>query len=166
MSTIPRSGGIVWRIMRWLNPHLLGRFRSGGKPGQLVLLLTTSGRKTGADHLTPLQYELVGEAYYVGSARGRSADWYCNILSNPEVKIEINGEVFSAHAEAITDPKKIAEFIELRLSRHPRMIGTMLRLEGLPARYSRRELEEFASKKALVILHPSKEVDIPQASIQ
>ena len=166
MSATTRTGGIIWRIMRWLNPRLHRRFRSGGKPGQLVLLLTTTGRKTGGDHVTPLQYELVREAYYVGSARGRSADWYCNVLSNPEVKAEIKGAVFTAHAEPITDPKKIADFIELRLSRHPRMIGTMLRLEGLPARYTRMELEVFASKKALVILHPSKEIDRHPVSMQ
>ena len=82
------------------------------------------------------------------------------------MKVEIKGAVFTAHAEPITDPKKIADFIELRLSRHPRMIGTMLRLEGLPARYTRMELEVFASKKALVILHLSKEIDRHPVSMQ
>jgi hypothetical protein len=51
--------------MRWLNPRLLGRFRSAGKPGKLVLVLTTSGRKTGEAHKTPLQYEIVEGVFYV-----------------------------------------------------------------------------------------------------
>lgn len=145
--------------MSWLNPLIERRFRSGGKPAQLVLLLTTTGRKTGQDHITPLQYEQVGEAFYVGSARGKKADWYCNLLQNPNVKVEIAGNSFSAIAEVITDPKEIADFIELRLTTRPRMIGMMLRLEGLSRGFSRQDLEQLASKKAVVILRPTPQVD-------
>ena len=154
MSPSARSLGIIWRIMRWLNPRLSGRFRSGGKPGEFVLVLTTIGRKTGKALETPLQYELVEGAFYVASARGQKADWYRNILSNPEVIVEIEGKEFPSRAEAITDPVQIADFLELRLRRHPGMIKILLRLEGLPFKYTRPELEEFASQKAIVALHP------------
>jgi len=154
MPAADRSVGVIWRVMRRLNPHLLERFRSHGKPGQLVLILRTTGRNTGREHITPLQYEQVGENYYVASARGPRADWYCNILSNPNVRIEVAGETIPAYAQAITDPKEIADFFELRLSRHPHMIGSMMRFEGLPGNYTREDLEEFASTKALVALNP------------
>lgn len=140
--------------MRWLNPFLERRFRSGGKPGQFILLLTTSGRKTGLDHTTPLQYEQIEDAYYVGSARGRSADWCRNIIANPEVEVEIAGESFKAHAKVITDAEEIADFLELRLKKRPRMIGTLLRLEGLRSGFTRQELEEFAAMKAIVAIQP------------
>jgi len=155
MAFSSRAGIFIWRFMRWLNPRLLGRFRSGGKPAKFVLLLTTIGRKSGQPHLTPLQYEKVGEGFYIASARGRKADWYRNILSNPVVRVEISGKEFSARAQAISDPVKIADFIELRLRRRPRMIRTLLRLDGLPGKHTRAELEEFAMKKAMVVLHPS-----------
>jgi deazaflavin-dependent oxidoreductase (nitroreductase family) len=154
MSSSPRSLEIIWRIIRWLNPRLSGRFRSEGKPGELVLVLTTIGRKTGEAHKTPLQYELVEGVFYVASARGQKADWYRNILSNPEVIVEIEGKGISARAEAITDPVPIADFLELRLRRHPGMIKILLRLDGLPFKYTRSEMEEFASQKAIVALHP------------
>lgn len=159
MSAVDRFGGIIWRIMSWLNPFIEKRFRSGAKPGQLVLLLTTTGRKSGQDHVTPLQYEQVGDAYYVASARGKSADWFRNILVNPEVLVEVEGVKFPAHADAITDPKEIANFLELRLRNHPRMIGALLRLEGLPSNYTREELEDFASQKALIVLRPNMVVE-------
>ena len=159
MSESSRAVGFIWRIMRWLNPYLEGRFRSGGKPGQFVLLLTTKGRKTGRDHITPLQYELVDNAYFVASARGPDADWYQNILVNPGVEVEIEGNSFLAQAEGITDAQEIADFVELRLRKRPRMIGTMLRLEGLPANFTREELETFAGKKALVVIRPTEEVE-------
>jgi deazaflavin-dependent oxidoreductase (nitroreductase family) len=146
--------GIIWRIIRWLNPRLLGRFRSGGKQAELVLVLSNVGRKTGKVHKTPLQYELVDGVFYVASARGQKADWFRNILSNPEVIVEVEGNEFPARAEGITDPVQVADFLELRLRRHPGMIKILLRLEGLPTKYTRAELEEFAGQKAIVALHP------------
>ena len=68
--------------------------------------------------------------------------------------VEIEGKGFPARAEAITDPVQIADFYELRMMRHPGMIKILLRIEGLPSKYTRAELEEFASQKAIVALHP------------
>src|SRR3972149_6657660 len=34
--------------------------------GRIILLLTTTGRKSGMKRVTPLQYEKIGEDYYVG----------------------------------------------------------------------------------------------------
>ena len=149
---LPRPS-FLWRIMRRLNPFISRRFRSERKIGPPVLVLITTGRKSGRPHRTPLQYELLDGAYYVGSARGTQADWYRNILVDPKVTVEIAGREFSAQAEAITDPVRIADFLEIRLERHPKMIGAMMRFEGLPAVFSRAELEEFTSHKALVALH-------------
>ena len=144
----------LWRLMRYINPRLLGRFRAGKPPSQMILLLTTTGRKTDRSRITPLQFEHVNGIYYVASARGVNADWYRNILVNPEVQVEIVGEQFTAKAEAITDPARIADFLEIRLERHPRMIKAMLRLEGMPPNFTRAELEKFSREKALVALHP------------
>ena len=152
--TAPRQiPDFVWRVMGWLNPRISRRFRKGRKASQLVLVLTTIGRKSGRSHKTPLQYELLDGSYYVGSARGTQADWYRNILDDPKVTVEIAGKEFSAQAEAISNPVRIADFFEMRLERHPKMIRAMMRFEGLPAKFSRKELEEFASHKALVVLH-------------
>jgi deazaflavin-dependent oxidoreductase (nitroreductase family) len=149
---LPRPS-FLWRIMRRLNPFISRRFRSERKIGPPVLVLITTGRKSGRPHKTPLQYELLDGTYYVGSARGTQADWYRNILGDPKVTVEIAGREFTAQAEAITDPVRIADFLEMRLERHPKMIGAMMRFEGLPAVFSRAELEEFVSHKALVALH-------------
>lgn len=152
--TAPRQiPDFVWRVMGWLNPRISRRFREGRKASQLVLVLTTIGRKSGRSHKTPLQYEMLDGAYYVGSARGTQADWYRNILGEPKVTVEIAGKEFPAQAEAISDPVRIADFLELRLERNPKMIRTMMRIEGLPADFSREELEEFASYKAIAALH-------------
>jgi deazaflavin-dependent oxidoreductase (nitroreductase family) len=155
MAKPRRIPEFFWRVMSWFNPRISKRVSSSTGPSQLVLVLSTTGRKSGRAHKTPLQYELVNGKYYVGSARGTKADWYRNLLAHPDVTFEVSGKEISARAEAITDPARIADFLELRLERHPRMMSLMMRLEGLPADFTRDQLQEFASHRALVILHPS-----------
>jgi deazaflavin-dependent oxidoreductase (nitroreductase family) len=144
----------VWRLMRRLNPHAAANFRRGIGPGGMVLLLTTTGRKSGLPRLTPLQYELVEGVYVVASARGPQADWFRNLQANPQVEVEVSGQRFNSQAEAITDPARIADFLQLRLERHPLAMGILMRLEGLPLKYSRQDLEKFASHKALAAIRP------------
>ena len=65
---------------------------------------------------------------------------------------------FQAVAEPVVDPVRIADFIELRLKRHPMMIRLILHLfDHLPLRYTRADLEKLCLDKAMVILHPISE---------
>jgi hypothetical protein len=57
-------------------------------------------------------------------------------------------------AEAVTDAQRIAGFLEQRLRRNPRMMRTMLRLEGLGRDFTPADLLRIAASKTLVILHP------------
>ena len=52
----------------------------------------------------------------------------------------------------MTDTEQIADFLELRLIRHPHFMGAMLHLEGLPHKYSRTDLEKLAMRLAIVAL--------------
>ena len=140
--------------MRWMNHRMARNYRRGIGPAKVVLLLTTIGRKSGIPRVTPLQYEEVDGLYYLGSARGTQADWYRNILMNPQVVIQIREQKFTGSAEAVTDVGRIADFLALRLKRHPLMMGLLMRLEGLPLRFSRADLEQFAAQKALVVIRP------------
>jgi len=127
----------------------------GSLIGRIILLLTTTGRRSGKKRVTPLQYELIGSDYYVGAARGMKADWVRNIQSDPHVEVRVGAKHFSANAEIVNDPSRLADFVEVRLERHPRMIGfIMQKAHGLPKRPSREQLEKLAEKEALVIVHP------------
>lgn len=86
--------------------------RSGGKiggkiQGLPVLLLTTTGRKTGKHRTTPLGYlEHEGAYAVIASNAGFEANpaWYHNLLSNPQVTIQIQDKHLEAIAERV-DPK-------------------------------------------------------------
>ena len=150
-----KSGpGPVWRIMRRLNPRVIGAYRPDSPNSGLVLVLTTTGRKTGRPHVTPLQYEDIDGVLYVASARGRQADWFRNIEADPRVTVEAKDGRFRALSQPITDPVQIADFLEVRRQRHPRMIRAMLLMHGLSPRAGRDELVWLARKLALVALRP------------
>ena len=124
--------------------------------GTIILLLTTTGRKSGMKRVTPLQYEKIGNDYYLGAARGLQADWVRNIQVNPCVDVRVGAKQFEGQAEVITDPVRFADFMEVRLKRHPHMIGLIMeKAHGLPKKPSREQLEELAKNEVFVIVHPT-----------
>jgi len=126
----------------------------GSLIGGFVLLLITTGRKSGLKRVTPLQYEKIGEDYYLGAARGLNADWVRNIQSNPQVELRVGVKHVQGTAEIITDPPRFADFLEVRLERHPRLIGLIMeKAHGLPKRPSREQLEGLAKGESLVVIH-------------
>lgn len=123
--------------------------------GRIILLLTTTGRRSGLKRVTPLQYEKIGDDYYLGAARGTKADWVRNIQANPQVNIRVKNRQFAGNAEVVTEPCRIADFLEIRLQRHPHMIGMMMeKVHHLSKHPSRSELEELARNEAMVVVRP------------
>jgi len=149
----------IYHRLKALNTRMVANYRRGIGPTRIVLLLSTIGRKTGLPRVTPLQFEEVDGAYYVASARGPEADWFKNILANPNVQIRVREREFDALAEPIVEPARIADFIELRLRRHPIMVRLIMHLfDGLPLRFTRADLEELCKGKTMIILYPQKEL--------
>lgn len=134
--------------------RLLYALGLGPLVGRFILLLTTTGRKSGVKRVTPLQYELIKGDYYIGSARGIQSDWYRNIKANPDVGVRVKSLEFNAKAETVTDTARIADFLNFRLQNHPLMVGLMMKLHGLPMRPSRSQLDELTKILAMVIVHP------------
>ncbi len=123
--------------------------------GKIILLLITTGRKSGLKRVTPLQYEEIDGKYYLGSARGTKSDWYRNIEADNRVEIRVKNLHFHGIAETVIDPSRIADFLEVRLQRHPFMIGLLMqKAHGLPKHPSRQQLEELAASEAMVVVTP------------
>ncbi|MFF5704966.1 nitroreductase/quinone reductase family protein [Streptomyces sp. NPDC012794] len=69
--------------------------------GEDLLLLTTTGARSGAGHTTPLGYvRHDGALLIVGSNLGadRHPAWYHNLLAHPQVSVELGGDTFEALA--------------------------------------------------------------------
>ncbi len=152
-SVVQRVPRAIWRLLK-LPARILYALGLGPLQGRFVLLLTTTGRKSGLPRVTPLQYDEVDGNYYVGSARGVNADWYRNILANPNIEVRVKSRRFKGTARPITDPARIADLLEIRLKRRPRMVGAILRAEGFPSKPKREHLEAYAKKRAMVVITP------------
>jgi proline iminopeptidase len=71
------------------------------KEGSTILLLTTTGRRTGQETTTPLIYNLDGDTPVVVASQGGAPDhpgWFKNLSKTPEVRVQIKGDRFRARA--------------------------------------------------------------------
>ena len=84
------------------NTEIIEEFRSsGGKvggpfAGAPILLLTTTGAKTGKQRTNPLAYLPDGDRVIVFASKAgapTNPDWYHNLLAHPDVTIEIDGSL-------------------------------------------------------------------------
>ena len=91
------------RDVKAANQALIEQFRSlGGAPeGRALLLLTTTGRKTGQPYTTPMMFIPDGDRILVvASNAGAPAhpDWYRNLVADPNVTVEVTGDTYQATA--------------------------------------------------------------------
>lgn len=84
--------------------------RAGGGPllatpvAGSILLLRTTGRKSGLIREAPLGYAIVDGRVVVVAGYGRSAHWFCNALAHPEVEVLLPGALLAGLAEEVTEP--------------------------------------------------------------
>src|SRR5690348_14832631 len=82
--------------------------RIGGSISGLgVLLLTTTGRKTGKVRTVPLGYIQDGDKYVIiasNAGQPTHPGWFFNVQNNPQVTLQIKGQVIKA-AATVADPE-------------------------------------------------------------
>ena len=69
-----------------------------------LLVLRTTGHKTGLVREAPLGYAVVDGKVVVIAGYGREAHWFRNAIANPEVEVLLPGAVLAGRAEEVTDP--------------------------------------------------------------
>jgi deazaflavin-dependent oxidoreductase (nitroreductase family) len=77
--------------------------------GTTVLILSTHGRRSGAERSTPLIYGQHGEDYLVVASKGGADEppaWYLNLEGDPNVEVQVRDERFAAHARTATADEK------------------------------------------------------------
>lgn len=119
-----------------------GKF-GGTMRGFSVLLLTTTGRKSGKAHTAPLGYfDWAGGYLIVASNAGQPTHpaWYHNLKHQPQVKVEVLDKVLAAKAEILTG--------EARAQAWQQVVSTA----PAYADYQKQTTREIP----LVLLHPSK----------
>lgn len=104
------------------NTAIIAEFRAnagkvGGQfEGAPLLLLHTTGAKSGQERVNPLAYTTDGERWLVIASKGgapTNPDWYFNILANPDVTLELGTDVMPARAYAAEEPERTRLFAQM-----------------------------------------------------
>jgi deazaflavin-dependent oxidoreductase (nitroreductase family) len=77
--------------------------------GTTILLLTTTGRKSGEARTTPLIHRQDGNRWIIVASKGGSPDhpgWYKNLEANSDATIEVKGEEIPVRASTATGEER------------------------------------------------------------
>lgn len=97
------------------NRQLIEEFRAnagevGGMwEGRPLLLLTTTGAKSGQRYTNPTMYLADGNRLLVFASKGGAPthpDWYHNLVANPDVTVEVGPETYEATASVLTGEER------------------------------------------------------------
>jgi deazaflavin-dependent oxidoreductase (nitroreductase family) len=84
-------------------PYLRAGFGTPGPCANGVILLETTGRKSGRIINVPLMAASFGDLVVVSTVRARRAQWIRNVVVNPEVRFWLHGRARKARAFVIGD---------------------------------------------------------------
>ena len=97
------------------NKAIIEEFRAndgkvGGRfEGRTLLLLHTTGAKSGLQRVNPVAYFADGERYVIVASKAgapTNPDWYHNLVANPEVSVEVGTEQFQVRATVALEPER------------------------------------------------------------
>ncbi len=77
--------------------------------GMSLLLVHTTGAKSGQLRINPTAYIKDEENLIIAASKGGAdshPDWYHNLVSNPQVIVEVGSETISALAEVPSEPER------------------------------------------------------------
>jgi deazaflavin-dependent oxidoreductase (nitroreductase family) len=98
----------------WIADHLKRYLATDGADGHIwngvpTLLLTTTGRSSGAPQQLPLIYGRAGDRYVIVASRGGAPDhpgWYKNLVAKPDVRLQVAAERFAARARTASGDER------------------------------------------------------------
>ena len=77
--------------------------------GTTILLLTTTGRRSGKQYTHPLIFREHDGDYLIVASKGGSPEppaWYVNLDANPDVEVQVKGDRFRAKARTASASEK------------------------------------------------------------
>ena len=102
-------------VMQDRNRKVIEDFRASREKGmdpldgRPVVLLTTTGAKSGKIYTTPVRAFFDGDTIYVIASKAGAPthpDWYRNLVAHPEITVEVGKETFKAQAVVATGEER------------------------------------------------------------
>jgi deazaflavin-dependent oxidoreductase (nitroreductase family) len=158
MRVVPKDRvGLIFRWIFKLPIVLYDLGLSSGMSDQ-VLLLTTTGRKTGKPRRTPLGYTYDPEldANVVVAGWEGNTDWYRNLEANPQVEVQIGRTRFASTAQMLSRSERmrlLQRYVEL----NPFAVGMLEHLTGVRYDGSWESMEQLVVHLPAVAFAPQRE---------
>lgn len=122
-----------WKRVLFRLPIWLYRWHLGWLLGNRFLLLNHVGRKSGQPRQAVLEvvmYDGSSDTYYVASGFGPQAQWYRNLLNQPEVTIQVGCRRLRVTAEPLSAQESGAAMVDYA-RRNPRTARALVQFVGL-----------------------------------
>ncbi|MGA0116778.1 MAG: nitroreductase family deazaflavin-dependent oxidoreductase [Ilumatobacteraceae bacterium] len=111
----------------WVADHIKRYVATNGEDGHewngtQILLITTTGRQSGKLRRSALIYGRDGDDYVIVGSRGGHShhpSWYLNLDADPNVTLQVKGDVFSAVASTIEDKSDYQRLWDVMLTHWP-----------------------------------------------
>lgn len=90
--------------------------------GATLLLLHTTGAKSGRPHVNPCDYLPDGDRFVVFATYGglpKNPDWYYNLLANPQADVETGTRTVPVRATVIEDESERQQLWDRQVARRP-----------------------------------------------
>ncbi len=109
------------------NTKIIEEFRAnagrvgGSWEARDLLLLTTTGRKSGRPHTAPMVFTRDGDRLLVYASKGGAPahpDWYLNLVADPRVVVEVGADRYDAIATPLEGEERDREFAA-QVARNP-----------------------------------------------
>jgi deazaflavin-dependent oxidoreductase (nitroreductase family) len=98
---------------REINRQVIDQFRAGGEIQGMhrdrLVLLTTTGARTGQRRTTPMMFHRDGDRLLVVASNigaPRHPDWYVNLAASPRVTVEVGDETYDAVAQPLAGEQR------------------------------------------------------------
>ena len=109
------------------NAKIIEEFRANagkvGGPfeGAPLLLLHTTGARSGRERVNPMMYLPEGDRLYVFASKAgapTNPDWYHNLVAHPRATVEVGADRFDVTAAVVTGPERDRLYAE-QSTRYP-----------------------------------------------
>lgn len=109
------------------NDKVIAEFRAnqgkvGGQfEGAPLLLLHSTGAKSGQERVNPMMYQAVGNGFAVFASKGgadTNPDWYHNLRAHPQARIEVGTETLDVTARVLDTEEREPIWVEQKV-RYP-----------------------------------------------
>ncbi len=113
------------------NAQIIEEFRANegrvGGPfeGAPLLLLHSTGARSGEERVNPMMYMAVGDSFAVFASRAgdvRNPDWFHNLVAHPDATVEVGTQTFDVRARVLDDEEREPIWQEQK-ARYPGFAG-------------------------------------------